>query len=84
MQANASLRPFRGTTAAARGRPTFFSFFATARHRDLGSVPAPPRGAPHALDRKARIGNVVKQEGHTEKGLTKKVNPLKEVKTKDN
>ena len=39
-------------TAAARGRPTFFSFFAPARHRDLGSVPAPPRGAPHALDGK--------------------------------
>lgn len=39
-------------TAAARGRPTFFSCSLPLSHRDLGSVPAPPRGAPHALDGK--------------------------------
>ena len=55
-------------TAAARGRPTFFSFFAPARHRDLGSVPAPPKGAPHAAARIVGTGRRVKQEGQTAKG----------------
>lgn len=74
MQTNASLRLSRGATASARGRPTFFSFFAPARHRDLGSVPAPPRGAPHALDGKARTGEKVKQKGNTAKGRKAKAN----------
>lgn len=37
-------------------------------HRDLGSVPAPPRGAPHAAGQTEGTSKIVKQEGQTAKG----------------
>lgn len=46
----------------------FFHARLPSRHRDLGSVPAPPKGAPHAAGRIKRTGRIVKQEGQTAKG----------------
>lgn len=46
----------------------FFHARLPSRHRDLGSVPAPPRGAPHAAGRIEGTGRRVKQEGQTAKG----------------
>lgn len=46
----------------------FFHARLPSRHRDLGRVPSPPRGAPHAAGRIEGIGRRVKQEGQTAKG----------------